>query len=59
MRKFFITPELLKKRRAIMIEKASGNKKEAKRLLEKALKLNPAFDLLQTETARKTLEELS
>ncbi|MGI8883084.1 MAG: hypothetical protein ACR2IA_02445 [Pyrinomonadaceae bacterium] len=42
-----------------MIEKASGNKKEANRLLEKALKLNPAFDLLQAETARKTLEELS
>lgn len=42
-----------------MIEKASGNQKEAKRLLEKALKLNPAFDLLQAETARKNLEELS
>lgn len=41
-----------------MIEKSSGNKKDAKRLIETALKLNPAFDLLQVENARKTLEEL-
>jgi tetratricopeptide (TPR) repeat protein len=42
-----------------MIEKDSGNRKEAKRLLETALKLNPSFDLLQAETARKVLQELS
>ncbi|MBA2737006.1 MAG: tetratricopeptide repeat protein [Pyrinomonadaceae bacterium] len=42
-----------------MIEKGLGNQKEAKRLLEKALKINPSFDLLQTETAQKALQELS
>ena len=42
-----------------MIEKDLGNRKEAKRLLETALKLNPSFDLLQAETARKALQELS
>jgi tetratricopeptide (TPR) repeat protein len=41
-----------------MIEKDSGNKAEAKRLLETALKLNPMFDLLQSENARKVLAEL-
>ncbi len=41
-----------------MIEKASGNSVEAKKFLEQALKLNPAFDLLQAENARKTLSEL-
>jgi len=42
-----------------MIEKGLGNQKEAKRLLEKALKINPSFDLLQTETAHNALQELS
>ena len=42
-----------------MIEKGLGNQKEAKRLLEKALKLNPSFDLLQTETAHNALQKLS
>lgn len=41
-----------------MIEKDSGNKKEAKRLLETALKINPAFDLIQAENARRALGEL-
>ncbi len=41
-----------------MIEKSLGNSKEAKKLLEQALKLNPAFDLLQAENARKALQEL-
>lgn len=41
-----------------MIEKAIGNQKEAKNLLEKALKLNPSFDLLQAEMAKATLQEL-
>ena len=41
-----------------MIEKASGNKTEAKRLLAAALKLSPSFDLLQSETARTALREL-
>lgn len=41
-----------------MIEKALGNKTEAKRLLTTAIGLNPAFDLIQTETASQALEEL-
>lgn len=41
-----------------MIEKDSGNKKEARRLLETALKINPAFDLIQSENARRALDEL-
>jgi tetratricopeptide (TPR) repeat protein len=41
-----------------MIEKDLGNRKEAKRLLEQALKLNPRFDLLQSENAKKALSEL-
>jgi tetratricopeptide (TPR) repeat protein len=41
-----------------MIEKDLGNGKEAKRLLEQALKLNPRFDLLQSENAKKALSEL-
>jgi hypothetical protein len=41
-----------------MIEKDLGNRTEAKRFLEQALKLNPAFDLLQAENARKALQEL-
>lgn len=41
-----------------MIEKDLGNRAEAKKLLEQALKLNPAFDLLQAENARKALLEL-
>lgn len=42
-----------------MIEKALGNKKAAAKLLQTALKLNPVFDLLQAENAKKSLEELS
>ena len=41
-----------------MIEKSLGNRKEAKKLLETALKLNPAFDLLQAEAAKTALSEL-
>ncbi|MCD9185884.1 MAG: tetratricopeptide repeat protein [Pyrinomonadaceae bacterium] len=41
-----------------MIEKDLGNKAEAKKLLETALKQNPKFDLLQAENARKALSEL-
>jgi tetratricopeptide (TPR) repeat protein len=41
-----------------MIEKAAGNRAEAVKLLEKALKINPAFDLLQAENARRALAEL-
>lgn len=41
-----------------MIEKDSGNKAEAKKMLETALKINPMFDLLQAENARKALAEL-
>lgn len=44
---------------AAMIEKELGNKKEAARLLQTALKLNPSFDLLQAENAKNSLKELS
>ncbi|MEO7659852.1 MAG: tetratricopeptide repeat protein, partial [Pyrinomonadaceae bacterium] len=38
-----------------MIEKELGNRSEAVRLLTAALKLNPAFDLIQSEKAREAL----
>lgn len=41
-----------------MIEQGLGNKQEAVRFLETALKTNPAFDILQAENARKVLAEL-
>ncbi len=41
-----------------MIEKDLGNRAEAKKMLETALKINPIFDLIQAETARKALSEL-
>ena len=41
-----------------MIEKDLGNKAEAKKMLEAALKINPMFDLLQAENARNALAEL-
>lgn len=41
-----------------MIEKALGNKKDAKQFLQKALQTNPAFDLLQAENAKLALAEL-
>jgi tetratricopeptide (TPR) repeat protein len=41
-----------------MIEKALGNKKAAADYLQKAIKLNPAFDILQIETAKSALREL-
>ncbi len=41
-----------------MIEKDLGNRAEAKKMLAAALKLNPMFDLIQAETARKALSEL-
>jgi tetratricopeptide (TPR) repeat protein len=41
-----------------MIEKDLGNQAEAKKMLETALRLNPMFDLIQAETARKALSEL-
>ncbi|MGQ0540461.1 MAG: tetratricopeptide repeat protein [Blastocatellia bacterium] len=42
-----------------MIEKELGNRKEAARLIEKSLKLNPSFDLIQAETAKEALKELA
>lgn len=42
-----------------MIEKESGNKAQAVKLLKKALETNPKFDLIQAEIAQKTLQELS
>ena len=41
-----------------MIEKALGNNREAVRLIDEALKLNPSFDLIQANVARKTIEEM-
>lgn len=41
-----------------MIEKALGNNKAAADYLQKAIKLNPAFDILQVETAKSALQEL-
>lgn len=42
-----------------MIEKELGNKAKAKELLKKALDINPMFDILQSEIAKKNLAELS
>ena len=41
-----------------MIEKGLGNKKAAVDLLNKALKTNPSFDILQAENAKSALQEL-
>jgi len=41
-----------------MIENALGNRKEAVRNLQLALATNPAFDLVQADITRRTLEEL-
>jgi tetratricopeptide (TPR) repeat protein len=41
-----------------MIEKDLGNRAEAKKMLETALKINPMFDLIQAENARKALAGL-
>jgi tetratricopeptide (TPR) repeat protein len=41
-----------------MIEKGLGNDRESVRLISKALKQNPSFDLIQAGLAIKTLEEL-
>jgi tetratricopeptide (TPR) repeat protein len=42
-----------------MIEKESGNKHEARRLLRMALELNPKFDLIQADAAANALRGLS
>jgi tetratricopeptide (TPR) repeat protein len=42
-----------------MIEAALGNRRAAAENLKLALQTNPAFDLLQAEVAKKTLDELS
>ena len=41
-----------------MIEKGLGNRSEAIRLIESALKLNPAFDVIQSENAKQALQLL-
>ena len=41
-----------------MIEKELGNKKAAVDYLQRAIKLNPAFDILQIETAKAALQGL-
>ena len=42
-----------------MIEEALGNREAARKLIDLALKQNPAFDLIQSETARQTLSRLN
>ncbi|MEP6925032.1 MAG: tetratricopeptide repeat protein [Pyrinomonadaceae bacterium] len=42
-----------------MIENALGNKQTAKQFLEKAVRTNPAFDLLQAEKIETTLKEIN
>lgn len=42
-----------------MIEKSLGDKKAAKDFLQKSLKTNPAFDVLQSENAKAALQELN
>ena len=42
-----------------MIEKSLGNDKAAKEFLQKALQINPSFDLLQAEKAKTALQELN
>jgi hypothetical protein len=41
-----------------MIEKGLGSNKAAADYLQKALQLNPAFDVLQAENAKVALQEL-
>ena len=41
-----------------MIEYALRNRVAAAENLQSALQINPSFDLLQSDAARKTLEEL-
>lgn len=41
-----------------MIEKALGNEAVAQKTLESAIKLNPNFDLIQSEAAQKAIVEL-
>ncbi len=41
-----------------LIEKDLGNNSKAQKLLASALKINPAFDLIQSEKARKALLEV-
>lgn len=41
-----------------MIEHALGNRVQAAKFLQQALQLNPAFDLLQADVARRTLNTL-
>jgi tetratricopeptide (TPR) repeat protein len=41
-----------------MIEKGLGNTKEAKRLLNLALQINPMFDFIQNEKVKTALQEL-
>ena len=42
-----------------MIENALGNKADAAKFLKSALEINPEFDVLQADVARRTLEEIS
>lgn len=42
-----------------MIAAALGNKVEARKMIEAAIKLNPSFDLIQEENARNALKALS
>jgi len=42
-----------------MIEGALGNRREAAKHLQLALKINPLFDILQAEVARQTLRAIA
>ena len=42
-----------------IIKKVSGNNKNAVDFLQKALKLNPSFDILQAQTAKAALQKLN
>ena len=42
-----------------MIEQALGNRRNAVKYLQFALKINPSFDILQAEAARQTLRAIT
>ncbi len=42
-----------------MIEQALGNRRDAAKHLQLALKINPSFDILQADVARQTLRAIA
>jgi len=53
------TPEAAFYYHAGLIENALGNKDEARKLLQKALELNPEFDVRQAALAVAVLKEIA